>query len=171
MKANECNEVVNAMRGKSYNKSCFDCTEKGVNYVVLDFGTFVCSSCSGIHRQLNHKVKGLGMSNFAQKDVDMLNKNGNKRAKSYWLSEYNKTLYPIPDRTNAVRMKEFMKLKYEQKRFMDKNAAEKEEDSEEDEAPKPKKDKKKKKKVVSSSDEESSSEESEEEKPKFRKRK
>ncbi len=60
----EYNEEVKGMRTKSYNKSCFDCHEKGVNYVVIDFGTFVCSTCSGIHRQLMHKVKGLGMSNF-----------------------------------------------------------------------------------------------------------
>ena len=60
------------MRKKSYNKTCFDSGAKGVNYVVTDFGIFVCSSVAGIHRQLNHKVKGLGMSNFTEKDVEKL---------------------------------------------------------------------------------------------------
>jgi hypothetical protein len=68
----EFNDEVKEMRNKQYNKSCFDCHEKGVNYVVTDLGTFVCSTCSGIHRQLNNKVKGLGMSNFTQKDVEKL---------------------------------------------------------------------------------------------------
>jgi len=29
------------------------------------------------------------------------------------MSDWNKTLYPIPDKSNAIRMKEFLKLKYE----------------------------------------------------------
>jgi hypothetical protein len=29
------------------------------------------------------------------------------------MSDYNKTLYPVPDRSNATKMKEFLKLKYE----------------------------------------------------------
>lgn len=71
------------------------------------------------------------------------------------MSDWNKTLYPIPDKSNAIRMKEFLKLKYEARWFMDreiseqieegkdpdkivskkkkKHQAEKEDDSEEDE--------------------------------------
>ena len=59
------------------NRSCFDCKEKGTNYVVLNFGIFVCSSCSGLHRELCHKVKGLGMSNFSEKDAEMIEQWGN----------------------------------------------------------------------------------------------
>lgn len=66
-----------------------------------------------MHRQLNHKAKGVGMTNFTDKDVLVLDKWGNKKAKDYWMSDWNKTLYPIPDKANAIRMKEFLKLKYE----------------------------------------------------------
>jgi hypothetical protein len=44
----------------------------------MDFGIFVCSTCSGIHRELTHKVKGLAMCNFNDKEIDMLTKNGNE---------------------------------------------------------------------------------------------
>jgi hypothetical protein len=44
----------------------------------MDFGIFVCSACSGIHRELNHKVKGIGMSNFNDKEIEILTKNGNE---------------------------------------------------------------------------------------------
>lgn len=64
------------------------------------------------------------MCNFTDKDVAILEKWGNKKAKDYWMSDWNKTLYPIPEKSNAVRMKEFLKLKYENKRFMDKALAE-----------------------------------------------
>lgn len=53
------------------------------------------------------------MTNFTDKDVLVLEKWGNQKAKDYWMSDWNKTLYPIPDKTNAIRMKEFLKLKYE----------------------------------------------------------
>ena len=39
----------------------------------------MCSSCSGIHREMNHKgVKGVGMSNFTDKDVEEMSKKGNE---------------------------------------------------------------------------------------------
>ena len=162
MSHTEFNEEVKKMRAKSHNKTCFDCGEKGVNYVVTDFGVFVCSTCSGIHRQINNKVKGLGMSNFDLKDVEKLREFGNKKGKEYWLADYNKTVYPVPERSNAVKMKEFLKLKYEQKRFVI-------DDDGEGGSKKSKKSKKKKKKREPSSSEEEKSEESssesEEEKP------
>ena len=73
------------------------------------------------------------------------------------MSDYNKTMYPVPDRSNATKMKEFMKLKYEQKRFMDGDPNDSEEET------KPKKTKKKKKRAPSSSEEEDKSEDSESE--------
>ena len=51
---------------------------QGTNYVVLDFGVFVCAACSGIHREMSHKVKGIGMSNFVEKDVEIVSKWGNE---------------------------------------------------------------------------------------------
>jgi Putative GTPase activating protein for Arf len=45
--------------------------------VVMDFGVFVCSGCSGIHREMNHKVKGIAMCNFSDKEIEILTSNGN----------------------------------------------------------------------------------------------
>ena len=106
------NKIVSELRKETANKSWFDWGEKGVNYIVLDFGTFVCNSCSGIHREMNYKVKGMGMSNFNDKDVEKIQSWGNAKAKKHWMAGYNKTLYPVPDRRDATKMKEFMKLKY-----------------------------------------------------------
>ena len=44
----------------------------------MDFGIFVCSTCSGFHREMTHKVKGVGMSNFSDKELEFLKKNGNE---------------------------------------------------------------------------------------------
>ncbi len=67
---------------------------------------------------------------------------GNKKATEYWMSDWNRTLYPIPEKSNTVRMKEFMKLKYENKRFMDRHAAEGKDEDSDDEEKKPAKKKK-----------------------------
>ena len=46
---------------------------------MTEFGIFVCSVCSGIHREMNHKgVKGIGMSNFTDKEAESLAKLGNE---------------------------------------------------------------------------------------------
>jgi Putative GTPase activating protein for Arf len=44
----------------------------------MDFGVYVCSACAGIHREMTHKVKGIGMSNFNDKEVEFLSKWGNE---------------------------------------------------------------------------------------------
>lgn len=103
------------------------------------------------------------MSNFTQKDLEIVEKWGNKIATEYWMSDWNKTLYPIPEKSNTVRMKEFMKLKYENKRFMDKQAAEEAEEGHHEH-------KKSHKKKKQDSDKEDSSEEEEEQK-KYKKKK
>ena len=78
---------IDELKNRADNRKCFDCHEKvtpliilyeqGTTYAVMDFGIFVCSTCSGIHRELNHKVKGIAMCNFNDKEIETLTKNGN----------------------------------------------------------------------------------------------
>jgi len=46
-------------------------------YAVMNFGVFVCSACAGIHRELNHKVKGLAMCTFKDDELKNLSTHGN----------------------------------------------------------------------------------------------
>ena len=41
-------EELRKMLQQPGNKRCFDCQSLGPVYVVLDFGIFVCQTCSGI---------------------------------------------------------------------------------------------------------------------------
>jgi hypothetical protein len=43
----------------------------------MTFGTFVCSKCAGIHREMNNKVKGIGVSNFTEPELNVLIGMGN----------------------------------------------------------------------------------------------
>jgi late competence protein required for DNA uptake (superfamily II DNA/RNA helicase) len=70
---------MDALRLLQENKSCFDCSEKGTTYCVMaPHGVFVCSQCAGMHREMNHKVKGISMSVFSDADITFLRENGNK---------------------------------------------------------------------------------------------
>jgi len=120
------------------------------------------------------------MSNFNEKDFDKIQKWGNSKAEDYWMAGHNSTLFPIPERRDLTKMKEFMRMKYVQKRFLEDedNSDDSDEDSEEEtkkkhkkkkKAKKAKKSKKKKKKQTSSEDDsdddESEQEEHKQEKP------
>jgi hypothetical protein len=49
-------------------------------YICIDFGTYVCANCSGIHRNFNRKVKGIGMGEFTDEEVARVKQYGNEVA-------------------------------------------------------------------------------------------
>nr|POE62360.1 isoform 3 of probable adp-ribosylation factor gtpase-activating protein agd14 [Quercus suber] len=62
-----------------------DC-EQGPQYVCTNFWTFVCTICSGVHREFSHRVKSISMANFSAEEVSALQGGGNeitKPAKGY----------------------------------------------------------------------------------------
>ena len=130
---------VDNMKKIEENKKCFDCGEKGTTYVCTDFGTFICSRCAGILRELNYKVKGIGVTIFNQKEMEILENNGNEKAKKIWLGKYKKNKDKVPSVSDDDELKEFLKEKYQDKKWYKKPKKKKNEDEEE------KKDKKKKK--------------------------
>ena len=51
---------METLRQLQEDKTCFDCHEKGRMYCVMaQFGVIVCSTCAEVHREFNHKVKGI----------------------------------------------------------------------------------------------------------------
>ena len=115
------------------NKTCFDCGEKGTTYVVMDFGTFVCSRCAGILRELNYKVKGTGVTIFNQKDIEFISKNGNDKAKEIWLAKFNPKKHSLPDPKKYDEVKKFIIDKYKYKTFYKKKKGKNDDDENDDE--------------------------------------
>lgn len=113
----DSNKVLENIRKIGSNKSCFDCGEKGVTYVVPKFGTFVCSRCSGIHREIGHMVKGLGVSNFTDKEIAFLQEMGNDKAKDIWMAKFNPDRHKLPKPNDENSIKEHLKLKYTNKKW------------------------------------------------------
>jgi len=55
--------------------------------VVLNFNTFICTTCSGIHREEQHKIKSVGMSTFTTDEIKALDVGGNAVARAKWLAK------------------------------------------------------------------------------------
>jgi hypothetical protein len=49
------------------NKKCFDCAGRGrTQYVVMPLWTFVCTGCSGVHREFSHRVLSITLHSFTK---------------------------------------------------------------------------------------------------------
>ena len=107
-------------------------------YCVMNFGIFVCSACSGIHREMSHKVKGISMSEFNDAEIKILTENGNTVAQSKIMAKWKPKRDPEPEKKDVARMKDWFRLKYVEKRF-----TQSEESSDSDENTKKKRSKKK----------------------------
>eukprot|EP00927_Polykrikos_kofoidii_P014949 TRINITY_DN1661_c1_g1_i1.p1 TRINITY_DN1661_c1_g1~~TRINITY_DN1661_c1_g1_i1.p1 ORF type:complete len:619 (+),score=85.54 TRINITY_DN1661_c1_g1_i1:126-1859(+) len=99
------------------NKRCADCTERGPTYVCISFQTFVCQICSGIHREFGHKIKSISLSQWTEDEILGLDAGGNELAAKSWLASWNPADCPEPDNTDLDRVREFIRHKYEDKRW------------------------------------------------------
>ncbi|CEG44892.1 Predicted GTPase-activating protein [Plasmopara halstedii] len=94
------------------NKRCFDCNEMMPQYVCLDFNTFVCTACSGIHREFAHRVKSISMSKFTESEVkNMIKRGGNEAAQKFWRSKHDPSFRPNGG-TDGERTRNFIRLTY-----------------------------------------------------------
>ena len=158
---------LNEIKNRTPNKTCFDCGEKGTTYAAMDFGTFVCSRCAGLLRELNFKVKGTGVSIFKDKEVDYLDNMGNENAKKIWMGKFKENSNRKPNPKDLEELKRFLITKYKDKRYYKKpkkNSSDNEDDDdEENEKNKKKNQKNNKKKESDSSSDDSDSNDNEDE--------
>jgi superfamily II DNA/RNA helicase len=134
-------------------------------YVVTTYWVFVCSTCAGIHRELNNKVKGVAMSTFSEAELKELSTLGNLNQQNKLMAEWSAKVMPFPDKTDNFRMKEFFKAKYVDKRFADDGDSDSDSDSSDDKKKKKKKKDKKKKKSKKKKETSSESDSEEDVKP------
>lgn len=111
-------ERIREVRRRPENRRCFDCLEKSPSSVCMDLATFVCMTCSGIHREFGRKVKSISVSSFTDEEAEMFENGGNEVAKVKWLYNYRESDFAIPTSSETSRIKEFMIIKYVNKRYM-----------------------------------------------------
>uniref|UniRef100_A0A2K5IEE0 Arf-GAP domain-containing protein n=1 Tax=Colobus angolensis palliatus TaxID=336983 RepID=A0A2K5IEE0_COLAP len=101
------------------NRHCFECAQRGVTYVDITVGSFVCTTCSGLLRGLNppHRVKSISMTTFTEPEVVFLQSRGNEVCRKIWLGLFDARTSLVPDSRDPQKVKEFLQEKYEKKRW------------------------------------------------------
>ncbi|TVU47243.1 hypothetical protein EJB05_06836 [Eragrostis curvula] len=117
-KEEERNErIVRGLLKLPPNRKCVNCNGLGPQYVCTSFWTFVCISCSGIHREFTHRVKSVSMSTFSTQEVEALQKGGNQRARETFLKDFDTQTMRLPDSSNITSLREFIKAVYVERRY------------------------------------------------------
>ncbi|KAL8046502.1 hypothetical protein ABFS82_08G182400 [Erythranthe guttata] len=99
------------------NRECADCKCKGPRWASVNLGIFICMSCSGIHRSLGvhiSKVRSATLDTWLPEQVAFIQSMGNEKANSYW--EAN-----LPPNYDRVGIENFIRAKYEDKRWVSKD--------------------------------------------------
>jgi len=95
-----------------------NCKEKGPVWICLNFDTFVCTTCSGIHREFSHRIKSISMATFTPEEIKRLQESGgNECARKIYLAKWSSSEFPIPEAGDKSRIREFIKLCYKDKKW------------------------------------------------------
>ncbi|KAL8497925.1 hypothetical protein ACS0TY_021320 [Phlomoides rotata] len=90
---------------------------QGPQYVCTNFSTFICTTCSGLHREFTHRVKSVSMAKFTPQEVSALQGGGNASAREIYLKEWDPQRNSLPDGSNIERLRDFIKHVYVDRRF------------------------------------------------------
>ncbi|KAL8138722.1 hypothetical protein V2J09_004723 [Rumex salicifolius] len=99
------------------NRRCINCNSLGPQYVCTTFWTFICTNCSGVHREFTHRVKSVSMAKFSDEEVNALQAGGNERARETYLKTWDYGCNTLPRNSDTNKLREFIKHVYEDRRY------------------------------------------------------
>ncbi|KAK8568680.1 hypothetical protein V6N12_007225 [Hibiscus sabdariffa] len=131
VKEDEKNErIIRGLLKQLENRRCINCNSLGPQYVCTNFWTFVCTTCSGIHREFTHRVKSVSMAKFTSQEVAALQGGGNQllifllipstymqRAKEIYFKDWDPQRNSAPNSSNVERLRDFIKHVYVDRRY------------------------------------------------------
>ncbi|XP_078445006.1 ARF GAP-like zinc finger-containing protein ZIGA4 isoform X2 [Wolffia australiana] len=110
-------KIIRGLMKLPPNRRCINCNSLGPQYVCTNFWTFVCMTCSGIHREFTHRVKSVSMAKFTSTEVEALQNGGNQRAREIFLLDWDFQSTRLPDSSKPDRIREFIKSVYVEKLY------------------------------------------------------
>ncbi|KAJ0971278.1 hypothetical protein J5N97_019237 [Dioscorea zingiberensis] len=118
IKEDEKNEkIIRGLLKLPANRRCINCNSLGPQYVCTNFWTFICTNCSGLHREFTHRVKSISMAKFTSQEVNALQGGGNERAREIYFKEWDPQRHSLPDSSNLDRLRDFIKHVYVDRRY------------------------------------------------------
>ncbi|XP_019427802.1 PREDICTED: probable ADP-ribosylation factor GTPase-activating protein AGD14 isoform X4 [Lupinus angustifolius] len=118
-------KIIRGLMKLPPNRRCINCNSMGPQYVCTSFWTFVCVTCSGIHREFTHRVKSVSMAKFTSQEVDALQNGGNQRARETYLNSWDFQRQRLPDNSNVAKIREFIRNVYVDRRYAGAKSSEK----------------------------------------------
>lgn len=104
------------------NRNCSECGAIYPQYANVIAGTFICEKCSDLLREVGQRTKPVNTATFTSEEMDMLRTRGNKTAFKIWMGNWNPTEAPFPNANDTTKFREFLRLKYAERRFYDPQA-------------------------------------------------
>uniref|UniRef100_A0A7N0TQ40 Arf-GAP domain-containing protein n=1 Tax=Kalanchoe fedtschenkoi TaxID=63787 RepID=A0A7N0TQ40_KALFE len=110
-------KIIRGLLKLPENKRCINCNSLGPQYVCTTFWTFVCTTCSGVHREFTHRVKSVSMAKFTAEEVSALQAGGNERARQIYLKAWDPQRHSFPDASNLHKLREYIKHVYVDRKY------------------------------------------------------
>nr|GMD48954.1 probable ADP-ribosylation factor GTPase-activating protein AGD14 isoform X1 [Ipomoea batatas] len=109
--------IIRGLLKQPDNRRCINCNSLGPQYVCTTFWTFICTNCSGIHREFTHRVKSVSMAKFTADEVSSLQAGGNERVRQTFFKTWDPSRNFCPDGSNLNKLREFIRTVYVDRRF------------------------------------------------------
>ncbi|XP_011270367.1 hypothetical protein, variant [Capsaspora owczarzaki ATCC 30864] len=77
---------------------------------------------SDVLRDLSQRTKPVNTATFSATEVELLRTRGNRSAYKVWMGNWNPTEHPVPDAADTPRFRQFLRLKYIERKFYDPEA-------------------------------------------------
>ncbi|GMP94740.1 hypothetical protein CsSME_00044075 [Camellia sinensis var. sinensis] len=109
--------IIRSLLKLPENRRCINCNNLGPQYVCTTFWTFVCTSCSGVHREFTHRVKSVSMAKFKAEEVSALQAGGNERAREIYFKEWDPQRHSFPNSSSQSILRDFIRSVYVDRKF------------------------------------------------------
>ncbi|KAL1532472.1 hypothetical protein AAHA92_32478 [Salvia divinorum] len=117
--------IIRGLLKQPDNRRCINCNALGPQYVCTTFWTFVCTNCSGVHREFNHRVKSVSLVKFSDEEIMSLQAGGNERAKQIYFKSWDPYHKSYPNSSNLERLREFVRSAYIDRKYAGENSSNK----------------------------------------------